>query len=105
MATVQRVNGTQRGFLAVWDINPQTGDLSKNFRELNVAGASIPFGMTILPGKNAALVTDPALGYEIFDLSGQNRSGIFPFQAEGAMNCWALYSKKTGHVFLIVRNH
>ncbi|KIJ46781.1 hypothetical protein M422DRAFT_249515 [Sphaerobolus stellatus SS14] len=101
LATVQRVNGTQRGFLAVWDVNPLTGALSKNFRELNVTGASLPFGMTILPEKNAALVTDPALGYEIFDLSGRNRSGIFPFQAEGAMNCWALHSQKTDHVFLI----
>ncbi|KIJ24053.1 hypothetical protein M422DRAFT_275253 [Sphaerobolus stellatus SS14] len=65
LASVQRINGTNRGFLAVWDINPLTGALSKNFRELNVAGASLPFGMTILPGKKAALVTDPDLGYEI----------------------------------------
>ncbi|KIJ42756.1 hypothetical protein M422DRAFT_254222 [Sphaerobolus stellatus SS14] len=81
--------------------NQLLATVQRNFRELNVAGASLPFGMTILPGKNAALVTDPALGYEIFDLSGQNRSGIFPFQAEGAMNCWALHSQKTDHVFLI----
>ncbi|KIJ47612.1 hypothetical protein M422DRAFT_248611 [Sphaerobolus stellatus SS14] len=99
IVSVQRAP-TFRGFLAVWDINSGTGALSTNFREFGVDGAIFPFGMVNIPGQNAVLATDPAAGYEIFDLSGGNRSTVFPIPGQGA-TCWAVRSKKTGSVFLL----
>lgn len=56
------------GFIAAWDV--KDNKLSQKFKKLTVPdGGNLPFGMTIIPDKNAILATDPAAGVEILDLS------------------------------------
>ncbi|KIJ44565.1 hypothetical protein M422DRAFT_252183 [Sphaerobolus stellatus SS14] len=100
MATVQAVDATGRGFLAVWDVNPSTAAIANDFRQLHVNGSSLPFGMAVLPGKNGVLVADPAFGYETYDLSGRGRGGMFPVPGEGT-TCWVVVSEKTKNVYIV----
>lgn len=80
-----------------------------------------PFGMALIPGKNALLATDPAVGATTFSLSlgsaVMNSSSVtsnstttgnststsltkaIPISGQGAV-CWAAFSKKTGSFFL-----
>ena len=95
------------GFLAVWDVNAD-GSLSENFTKLAPpAGAALLFGTSVIPGMNALLVTDPAVGAEIIDLSGLSgnttlsggsRSSLVNITGEGAV-CWTAYSSKTGNFY------
>ncbi|KIJ23055.1 hypothetical protein M422DRAFT_39833 [Sphaerobolus stellatus SS14] len=96
----------QPGFLAVWDINAQTGALSQNFVSVPPAtGGALPFSLTPLPGQNALLATDPSTGYSIFDFAPssnikKNRSGTYPVQGQKA-TCWSAFSTKTGNAYII----
>jgi hypothetical protein len=69
--------------------------------------------MSIIPGQNAILVTDPAVGATTFALGsvhGKNNSAAFsgqnntattaiPIDGQGAV-CWSVRSKKTGSFFV-----
>ncbi|KIJ46198.1 hypothetical protein M422DRAFT_250237 [Sphaerobolus stellatus SS14] len=99
LASVREVGGTLRGFLAAWDIHPVTGALSAS-REVTAPGAIAPFSLNVLPGKNAIIATDPAFGYDIFDLSSHNRSSVFTIPGQSAL-CWSVYNPKTTNVFLV----
>ena len=54
--------------------------------------------MALIPGKNAVLATDPAVGFEIIDLAG-NKSSAFQVDGQVAV-CWAALSSKTGNFYL-----
>ncbi|KAF8323965.1 hypothetical protein DL93DRAFT_2162066 [Clavulina sp. PMI_390] len=56
------------GFVAKWDV-ADDGSLSQNFTPLTASAGGLPFGMSLIPGKNALLATDPAVGASTFSLS------------------------------------
>ncbi|EMD31311.1 hypothetical protein CERSUDRAFT_119866 [Gelatoporia subvermispora B] len=95
------------GFLAVWDIESD-GSLSPNFTaiEPQPTGA-LPFSMTIIPGQDALLVTDPGVGFDIFDFSAQpdtngtagGKSSAVPIDGQSA-TCWSSFSNQTGNFYL-----
>ena len=73
------------------------------------AGGALPFSLTPVPGTNAILATDPALGFDIFNFrSSGGRSGELEAAAatattvpgQGAI-CWSTYSPKSGNFYLI----
>lgn len=55
--------------------------------------------MTIIPGQDAILATDPGVGFEIYDLSNMGNSTVVPVAGEKAI-CWSSYSAKTGNFYL-----
>jgi len=99
----------QQGFLAVWDI-AEDFSLSESFTSLTPAsGGALPFSMTLIPGQNALLATDPAIGFDIFDLSSANgtqslnatssKDSAVAIDGQGA-TCWSSRSNKTGNFYL-----
>ncbi|KAI0784264.1 hypothetical protein C8Q75DRAFT_724765 [Abortiporus biennis] len=108
IASVKGVPPTP-GFLAVWDI-AQDGSLSEQFATVTPSqGGALPFSMTLIPGTDAILSTDPAIGFDIFDLSGvtslsgsnltSSKSSAVSIPGQGA-TCWSSFSSKTGSFFL-----
>ncbi|KIJ51092.1 hypothetical protein M422DRAFT_245070 [Sphaerobolus stellatus SS14] len=95
----------QPGFLASWDVDATTGVLSQDFvKSTPSKGGLLPFGMAIIPGKNAVLATDAGVGFDIFDFSKQSgnnpaSSQIFPVGGQKAV-CWAAFSPKTNDFFM-----
>ena len=86
------------GFIAVWDVQDD-GSLSADFQSMAPpSGGGLPFSMTLIPGKNALLATDPAVGFTIVDLAG-NRSSAVKIDGQSA-TCWSSLSKKTGNFYL-----
>lgn len=59
--------------------------------------------MTLLPGTNALLATDPAAGFDIFDFSAGTtaaaNSTIHKIDGQGA-TCWSSFSPRTGNLYL-----
>ncbi|KIJ57310.1 hypothetical protein M422DRAFT_238905 [Sphaerobolus stellatus SS14] len=102
IASAREISTPARGFLTAWDINLNTGVLSQSYKEIGATGAMFPFGLAVLPGKNAVIASDPDFGYVIFDLNvGQrNRSSVFQVPSQVAV-CWAVYNERTGNAFLI----
>jgi hypothetical protein len=102
IASVKGVPPTP-GFVAVWDVAAD-GTLSKDFASVPPPkGGALPFGMSLIPGKNAVLATDPAIGFEVIDLASNGTAG----GASSAVNvtgqtavCWASHSTKTGNFYL-----
>ncbi|KAJ3795272.1 hypothetical protein GGU11DRAFT_242303 [Lentinula aff. detonsa] len=91
---------TAPGYLGYYDIG-LNGTLSKNFSAIApAAGGALPFSMTPITGQDAYVVADPALGFEIFDLTGADRSSAVAISGQGA-TCWSTYSPNTGSYFLI----
>jgi len=95
------------GFLAVWDINSD-GSLSPDFTSVTPQPTgALPFSMTVIPGKDAVLVTDPGVGFDIFDFSAQpqtngtagGESSAVPIDGQSA-TCWSSFSNKTGNFYL-----
>lgn len=87
------------GFLAVWNIDG-SNNLSEDFQTVKPGnGGLLPFSMTLINGQNAILATDAGVGFDIFDMSGQNRSSVVPIQGQGA-TCWSSFSPKTGNFYL-----
>ncbi|KAI1793076.1 hypothetical protein LXA43DRAFT_279477 [Ganoderma leucocontextum] len=97
MASVKGVPPTP-GFIAVWDVQ-NDGSLSADFNKVAPPqGGALPFSMTLIPGKNAVLSTDPAVGFDVFDLSGNNSAAV---KIDGqSATCWSSLSKKTGNFYL-----
>ncbi|EJF55787.1 hypothetical protein BD309DRAFT_276048 [Dichomitus squalens] len=98
LASVKGVPPTP-GFIAVWDVQAD-GSLSADFKSVAPpSGGALPFSMTLIPGKNALLSTDPALGFDVFDLGSGNASSAVPITGQSA-TCWSSFSKKTGNFYL-----
>ena len=87
-----------QGFFAVWDVSDD-GSLSKDFKSIAPPKeGGLSFSMTLIPGKNALLATDPAVGFTIIDLAG-NKSSAVKIDGQSA-TCWSSFSKKTGNFYL-----
>ncbi|KAH9897739.1 hypothetical protein C8Q73DRAFT_641056 [Cubamyces lactineus] len=87
------------GMIAVWDV-ADDGSLSADFKAVAPpSGGLLPFSMTIVPGKNAVLSTDPGIGFDVFDLSGGNSSSAVAIDGQSA-TCWSSFSTKTGNFYL-----
>jgi hypothetical protein len=112
IASVKGVPPTP-GFLAVWDV-AEDGSLSEQFVSMAPAtGGLLPFSMTVIPGADAILVTDPGVGFDIFDMSASNvtsgtngtnssssnLSSAVPIEGRGA-TCWSSFSQQTGNFYL-----
>ncbi|KAJ7843826.1 hypothetical protein B0H13DRAFT_2209663 [Mycena leptocephala] len=115
----QLIVSVKAGFLVVWDINAD-GSLSTNL--WTVGGGVLPFSLNHIPGKNALVVADPGVGYNIFNLDSNARtagvsvpiprSGLtilypdpdpcpsLPIPNQRA-NCWSVYSKQSGNFYII----
>ncbi|KAI0778962.1 hypothetical protein BD413DRAFT_122784 [Trametes elegans] len=109
MASVKGVPPTP-GMIAVWDVAGADGALSADFTALAPPeGGLLPFSMTLVPGKNAVLATDPGVGFDVFDL-GAGATAAANGTAGGAgsavkidgqsATCWSSFSKKTGNFYL-----
>ncbi|KAH9932057.1 uncharacterized protein BXZ73DRAFT_47040 [Epithele typhae] len=98
IASVKGSSANKPGFLAVWDV-ANDGSLSENFKKIDPpSGGGLPFGMSIIPGQNAVLVADPAVGFTIIDLQG-NKSSAVKVDGQSAV-CWTARSSKTGNFYL-----
>ncbi|KAJ7128634.1 hypothetical protein C8R44DRAFT_667018 [Mycena epipterygia] len=95
----QLVVSVQAAFLAVWDINAD-GSLSSNFHSR--PGGIAPFGLVSVPGKNAFIVADPAIGFDIFnpDSKLKNTTVSIPIANQEA-NCWSVHSNESGNFYVI----
>ncbi|KAF7316834.1 hypothetical protein HMN09_00416700 [Mycena chlorophos] len=95
------------GYMAVWDVAAD-GSLSESATHVTPpSGGALPFSITPLPGKDALLVTDPALGFDIFDLTKGLSAGVvggnstsFTIPGQAAI-CWSQYSTETGNAYII----
>jgi hypothetical protein len=87
------------GFLAVWDVSAQ-GALSQNYRKIAGPGGATPFGMNLIPGIDAVLVADPAVGFDIFDIALANASADAHNVSGQSANCWTSHSAKLGSFYL-----
>lgn len=97
---------TNPGFIASWDVDRSTGALSKDpIRSTPPQGGALPFGMTLIPGKNAVVATDPGLGFDVFDFDSLTSTGArstgTAVNGEQAV-CWVVHSKKTGNFYMTV---
>ncbi|KAF8323962.1 hypothetical protein DL93DRAFT_59055 [Clavulina sp. PMI_390] len=87
------------GFIAKWDV-ADDGSLSQNFTPLTASAGGLPFSMSLIPGKNALLATDPAVGASTFSLSPRSMlTQAIPISGQGAV-CWSARSQKTGSFFV-----
>ncbi|KAI0704076.1 hypothetical protein C8Q76DRAFT_753556 [Earliella scabrosa] len=88
------------GHILVWDVQ-QDGSLSAEAQQVDApTGGSLTFSMTPIPNQNAFLVTDPGVGFTIFDFSGGNRSSAVTIDGQSA-TCWSTFSPKTGNFFVV----
>ena len=64
-------------------------------------GGLLPFGMQVIPGTKAILVSDPGLGAGIYDFTHGAPATSTPLNIPGHdLPCWAIFSKETGTYFL-----
>ncbi|KAF8629513.1 hypothetical protein AX17_005639 [Amanita inopinata Kibby_2008] len=94
------------GYLAMWSVAPD-GSLSEQFRTANTTNiGQAPFGISKISGSNALLVSDAALGYDIWSFSdgdlttAQASVSTFPIPNQIA-SCWSAHSPTTGSYFII----
>ncbi|KAJ4467254.1 hypothetical protein J3R30DRAFT_3663278 [Lentinula aciculospora] len=88
------------GYLGYYDVGVN-GTLSTKFSAIApAAGGALPFSITPMPGQEVYVVADPALGLEVFDLTGANRSSAVGISGQGA-TCWSTYSPSTRSYLLI----
>ncbi|KAI0828841.1 hypothetical protein BC628DRAFT_1487638 [Trametes gibbosa] len=98
LASVKGVPPTP-GMIAVWDV-AEDGSLSADFKAVAPPeGGLLPFSMTVIPGKNAVLSTDPGVGFDVFDFGSGNSSSAVKIDGQSA-TCWSSFSKKTGNFYL-----
>jgi len=110
IVAVKGTNATNEvGYLAVWDVYANH-TLSCDFDRVALpSGGFYPYSFTIIPGQNALLASDAALGFDIFNnVSGSmNSSGghAIGSYAQSIPNqvatCWSTYSSKTGNYYLV----
>lgn len=96
-------------YLAIWDV-ASNGTLSDNFTTVSPpSGGMNPFSLTPIPGKNAMVSADTAVGADVWDLSAlsaqsnQTAAGKSASVSIGGQmaNCWSTYSQKTGNFYFI----
>ncbi|RPD60065.1 hypothetical protein L226DRAFT_463342 [Lentinus tigrinus ALCF2SS1-7] len=95
------VKGTpdKAGFFAVWGVNGD-GSLTADFKKVAPAkGGLLPFGMSVIPGKNAVLATDAGVGFDIVDLKDTSKNSVVKIDGQVA-TCWATHSQATGNFYL-----
>ncbi|KAI0369178.1 hypothetical protein BV20DRAFT_980322 [Pilatotrama ljubarskyi] len=98
MASVKGVPPTP-GIIAVWDV-ADDGSLSADFNAVSPpSGGLLPFSMTVIPGKNAVLTTDPGVGFDVVDFTSGNASSAVKIDGQNA-TCWSSFSQKTGNFYL-----
>jgi hypothetical protein len=91
--------------VAIWDVEAD-GSLSQEAtRVAPPTGGVLPFSLTPIPGTEAFLVTDPGIGFDIFDLSTSglkgNSSKSSAVKIDGQVaTCWSSFSHKTGNYYL-----
>ena len=97
-ASVKGTPPSTPGFIAAFDVQ-EDGTLSSDFKSIPApSGGLLPFSMSVIPGKNALLVTDPGVGFDIIDLAGNSSSAV---KIDGqSATCWSSFSKKTGNLYL-----
>jgi hypothetical protein len=112
IAAVKGVPDISPGFLAVWDVASATKGsaggmtLSKDFQQVEPAtGGLLPFSMTIVPGKNALLTTDAAIGFDVFDFASSTANGTSAKDSANAIDgqgatCWSSFSPKTRNFYV-----
>ncbi|THU97699.1 hypothetical protein K435DRAFT_965340, partial [Dendrothele bispora CBS 962.96] len=99
VVSVKGIDASAPGYLAIWDIT--NGTLSTNSNTIPVpTGGQLPFGFVPIANEQAFVVADPAIGFNIMDMSGQNRSAAYPIDGQKAV-CWAAFSSKTGNYYVI----
>jgi len=106
LASVKGDGGKEPGFIAAWDV--KDNKLSEKFKKITVPdGGNLPFGMAIIPDKNAVLATDAATGFEVLDLSAvtsnaakfNGKSNVVKIDGQKAV-CWVARSKKTSNFYV-----
>ncbi|KAF8903685.1 hypothetical protein CPB84DRAFT_1773887 [Gymnopilus junonius] len=97
------------GFIATWTIGFDGLLSSQYIKSTPAEGGALPFSLTPIPGTNAILATDPALGFEIFNFASNNNrnsqlvaasSTVTTVPGQAAI-CWSTYSPKSGNFYLI----
>jgi hypothetical protein len=103
---IASVKGTPKdpGFIATWDIAADNS-LSAQFTSIAPPkGGALPFGMSIIPGMNAVLATDPAIGFDVIPISSKNASAAAAGSVTNVTGqtavCWSSHSTKTGNFYL-----
>lgn len=96
------------GFLAVWQVAAD-GALSETPQMIAPPqGGLLPFGMSLVPGKDAVLATDPGAGFDIIDFGAAGKeqnsvaagnSSVVKVDGQTAV-CWSSHSAKTGNFYL-----
>ncbi len=111
IVAVKGLNGTtDAGYLAVWDVY-ENFTLSQDFNRVALpTGGFYPYSLMTISGQNAVLVTDPALGYEIFtNISGSSNTGEHRNIGVGSYartipnqltTCWSAYSPISENYYL-----
>ncbi|KAG5638837.1 hypothetical protein H0H81_009608 [Sphagnurus paluster] len=88
------------GYLAVWDV-AANGSLSTTYKTIPVPhGSLVPLSINLIPGSNAVLATDPAIGFAVVDLEDASKSSAVMIPGQRA-TCWASYSSKTKNFYLV----
>jgi hypothetical protein len=97
--------GLPQGYLATWDVSPVDGSLSTSFAKAYPApGGLSPFSLTLIPGTDAILNTDPITGYSIFDFANSPNNvaaAKLTSVPQQVAICWSVRSAKTGNYYLI----
>ncbi|PPQ85364.1 hypothetical protein CVT25_000652 [Psilocybe cyanescens] len=110
IASVKGVPPTP-GFLAAWDIASDGSLSAEPVKSTPASGGLLPFSMTLIPGTNAILATDPGVGFDIFNFGGSGNgndknsglsatSSVVPIAGQSA-TCWSSFSSKSGNFYLI----
>ena len=96
-------NRTNNGFIATFTVSGAgaTATLSMVAKS-SPMGSVLPFSLTLLPGTDTIVYTDPSSGYGVASYTANgalSASAIYPVPGQGA-DCWSTYSAATWHVYL-----
>ena len=91
------------GFIAMWDINSDDS-LAQTPTIMNIGNKVYPFSMTPIPGSNAFVSGDAALGYDIFNLDSFQNKDVklmteYPVPGQKGI-CWSVQSPLTGNYYM-----
>ena len=96
-------NATNPGFIATYTVTGvgATATLSLVAKSWPT-GSVLPFSLTLLPGTDTIVYTDPSNGYGVASYAANgalSSSAFYSIPSQGA-NCWSAYSPSTMHVYL-----
>ncbi|KAI0322742.1 hypothetical protein OF83DRAFT_424985 [Amylostereum chailletii] len=101
-------NPPARGYLAVWPLgtDDEHTPAAEFIRIPAPAPGGFPFSLIQIPGKNALLSADFAIGLDIWDftqgvdrVNGSDRTTALAIPGE-ITSCWSAYSSKTGNFYI-----